>query len=215
MARKDQQDQALARRQPRQARAAHKVALILEAAARILDTDGTEALTTNRVAEVAGVSIGTLYQYFGDKDAILDTLAQRELERVAQQVMVSLTGAPPDAPGGRVRAVIQAVLGAFGGRTRVNRLLLERALAQGLHRPPMGETRSAVLDLLASTGVVAHDRRARTISPAQAYVITHAFSGVMRGLLVAPPAGIARQEIEDALVQLVRRFIEPPEAPGD
>jgi AcrR family transcriptional regulator len=208
MARKTPTDQALARRQPRQERAVGKVELILEAAARILDRDGLAALTTNRVAEVAGVSIGTLYQYFRDKDAILDTLAQRELERVAQQVMVSLTGAPPDVPGGRIRAVIQAVLGAFGGRTRVNKLLLERALANGTRRPPMGEMHAAVLDLLVSTGVVAHDRRARTIAPAQAYVITHAFSGVMRGLLVAPPAAIERAQIEDALVQLVRRFVE-------
>jgi AcrR family transcriptional regulator len=179
----------------------------LEAATRIVDSGGLEALTTNRVAEVAGVSIGTLYQYFGDKDALLDTLAQRELEKVAQHVMLSLTGAPPDVPGGRIRAVIQAVLGAFGGRTRVHRLLLERALAHG-GQQPLGEMHSAVLDLLASTGVVAHDRGARTISPAQAYVVTHAFSGVMRGLLVAPPSAIARAEIEEALVLLVRRFLE-------
>jgi hypothetical protein len=39
-------------------------------------------------------------------------------------------------------------------------------------------------------------------------VVTHAFSGVMRGLLVAPPSAIARAEIEEALVLLVRRFLE-------
>jgi hypothetical protein len=66
----------------------------------------------------------------------------------------------------------------------------------------------AVLDLLASSGVVAHDRRARAITPAQAWVVTHAFSGVIRGLLVAPPADIARADIEEALVQLVRGFVE-------
>ena len=57
--------------QVRQARAAETVAAILEATAQILEAGGLPALTTNAVAARAGVSIGTLYQYFDDKNAIL------------------------------------------------------------------------------------------------------------------------------------------------
>jgi DNA-binding transcriptional regulator YbjK len=67
---KDEKIQRLAPRQPRQERARHKVALILEAAMRLLGKGGAAALTTNAVAETAGVSIGTLYQYFANKEAI-------------------------------------------------------------------------------------------------------------------------------------------------
>ena len=49
----------------------------MEAATRIIDKDGLEGLTTNRIAETAGISIGTLYQYFPDKAAIVRTLAER------------------------------------------------------------------------------------------------------------------------------------------
>ena len=67
------------RRIPRQARAEETVAAILEGAAQVLEAGGLAAFTTNAVAERAGVSIGTLYQYFGDKNALIRALAEREL----------------------------------------------------------------------------------------------------------------------------------------
>lgn len=66
------------RKRPRQARAAATVDAIVEAAARILETKGLEALNTNAVAEAAGVSIGSLYQYFPAKTAIVAELIRRK-----------------------------------------------------------------------------------------------------------------------------------------
>ncbi|HYZ55231.1 MAG TPA: NAD-dependent epimerase/dehydratase family protein [Streptosporangiaceae bacterium] len=70
------------RRTPRQARARQKLARVLEAADRLLAGEGPEALTTTRVAAAAGVSVGTLYQYLPDRDAIIDALADRYLTRL-------------------------------------------------------------------------------------------------------------------------------------
>jgi AcrR family transcriptional regulator len=67
------------RRTPQQARSRAACEAIVEAAAQILEAGGPEALTTNAVAERAGVSIGTLYQYFPDKQAILLAATHREL----------------------------------------------------------------------------------------------------------------------------------------
>src|SRR4029079_13502077 len=64
------------RRIPRQARAGENVAAVLEAAAQILEASGLAGFTTNAVAERAGVSSGTLYQYFADKDAVLRAIAE-------------------------------------------------------------------------------------------------------------------------------------------
>jgi AcrR family transcriptional regulator len=69
------------RRTPKQERAQATVDAIVEAAARILVEDGWARLTTNRVAERAGVSVGTLYQYFPDKEAIVETLVERLAEQ--------------------------------------------------------------------------------------------------------------------------------------
>ena len=66
-------------RKPRQARSRATVDAILEGAAQVLRTDGLEGLTTAKVAKRAGVSVGSMYQYFRDKGALLDAVADRHL----------------------------------------------------------------------------------------------------------------------------------------
>ena len=63
------------RRTPQQARSKARLARVLEAAERVLVSEGVEALTTTRVAAEAKVSVGSLYQYLPDRDAIIDALA--------------------------------------------------------------------------------------------------------------------------------------------
>jgi AcrR family transcriptional regulator len=69
-----------------QTRAAHTVSFIVEAAARILEERGMEGYTTNAIAEKAGVSIGSLYQYFPNKDSITIALIARESTRLVTSV---------------------------------------------------------------------------------------------------------------------------------
>src|SRR3954454_19780925 len=67
-----------ARKTPRQRRSQQLVDAILEAAIRVLTRDGAHRFTTARVAEAAGVSVGSLYQYFPNKEAILFRLQANE-----------------------------------------------------------------------------------------------------------------------------------------
>jgi AcrR family transcriptional regulator len=71
-----------ARRQPQQRRALETVDVVLQGAVRVLGRDGVDAVTTNRIAEAAGVSIGSLYQYFPDKRAIFAALHELHACRV-------------------------------------------------------------------------------------------------------------------------------------
>jgi AcrR family transcriptional regulator len=66
------------RKRPGQKRSADTVAVIVEAAARILERNGFEGFNTNAIAEKAGVSIGSLYQYFPGKNALLGAIIERE-----------------------------------------------------------------------------------------------------------------------------------------
>jgi AcrR family transcriptional regulator len=74
------------RKKPRQKRSEATVAAVLEAAARILETEGFEGYTTNSVARRAGISIGSLYQYFPSKDAITKALIVRETSTLLTEV---------------------------------------------------------------------------------------------------------------------------------
>ena len=69
-----------ARKRPAQARSRAMVEAILDAAARVLVTDGYEAFSTNRVAEAAGASVGSLYQYVPNKSALLAELMRRHAQ---------------------------------------------------------------------------------------------------------------------------------------
>ncbi len=65
------------KKQPKQARSRVMIETLLQATTRIIRREGLAHLTTNRVAEVAGVSVGSLYQYFPNKESLLDTLREQ------------------------------------------------------------------------------------------------------------------------------------------
>jgi AcrR family transcriptional regulator len=93
------------RKAPKQARSGGTFEAIIEAAAHILATEGAARLTTNRVAKHAGVSIGSLYQYFPNKQAIVRALVERGLARAAR-LRPSLLDDPGQPLGKRMRAAV-------------------------------------------------------------------------------------------------------------
>ena len=74
------------RKHPRQARAQATIEAILEATAQLLVQEGVEAASTNRIAEKAGVSVGSLYQYFPSKEAVLFALVDRHVQRMQRML---------------------------------------------------------------------------------------------------------------------------------
>lgn len=95
------------RKQPRQARSAELVAAVLEAAAQVLAKEGSQRFTTARVAEKAGVSIGSLYQYFPNKAAILFRLQSDEW-RQTSAMLGGILEEVGKAPHERLRALVHA-----------------------------------------------------------------------------------------------------------
>jgi AcrR family transcriptional regulator len=101
--------QISSRKQPQQARSAELVAAILEAAVQVLEKEGAQRFTTARVAEKAGVSVGSLYQYFPNKAAILFRLQSDEWRQTGNLLRDILddAGKPPLE---RLRALVHAFL---------------------------------------------------------------------------------------------------------
>ena len=75
-----------ARKQPRQRRSRQMVDAILEAALRAFERFGYEDATTRRIAELAGMSVGSLYQYFRSRDALLATILERHVAQVLEEL---------------------------------------------------------------------------------------------------------------------------------
>jgi AcrR family transcriptional regulator len=108
------------RKKPVQRRAAEAVAAILEAAARILERDGFAGYNTNAIAARAGVSIGSLYQYFPGKDALTVALIERETGLLVEEVAAARL--QRDAKSGLL-AVIRAAIAHQMRRPVLARLL--------------------------------------------------------------------------------------------
>jgi AcrR family transcriptional regulator len=96
-----------ARKRPRQERSERLVADVLEAAVRVLAREGAAKFTTARVAEEAGVSVGSLYQYFPNKEAILFRLQSDEWEQTGALLESILAGSDEPAPD-RLRSMVCA-----------------------------------------------------------------------------------------------------------
>src|ERR1700683_2564260 len=95
-----------ARKQPRQVRSTRLVADILEASVRVLVRHGAHRFTTARVAEAAGISVGSLYQYFPNKEAILFRL-QAEEWRQTMAGLQRILGDTRVPPSERLRAAVR------------------------------------------------------------------------------------------------------------
>jgi AcrR family transcriptional regulator len=164
------------RRTPGQARAQATCDAILEATTRILEELGEAALTTNRIAERAGVSIGTLYQYFPNKQAILVAIGRREnarMEAVAAELMA--------AGVSERRARIRAYLGALPSLPATRRAVL------------MAMLESEPADVLWPTGNEA----------VETFVRSRAVIGAVRAAVLEGSPHLGEPAFEDALVKLV------------
>jgi AcrR family transcriptional regulator len=108
------------RKRPLQERSRKTVEAMVEAAARILESGGFDALTTNRVAEVAGVSVGSLYQYFPDKASLVAAVIVRETSMLLVDAQAAASG---QTGVGALRGLIEAAIRHQFARPALARLL--------------------------------------------------------------------------------------------
>ena len=178
------------RRAPKQARARATHATILEAAAQILDSEGERGLTTNRVAARAGVSIGTLYQYFPNKQAILVAMSQQEAERLRREVAEGRDADP-------VRAALRRLIHAFESRPNLRRASVRAALQASLAGPDAAAWRAEAERAPALLAPVDE------LSALETFVLSRAVMGVVRAAVLEAHPSLYEPEFEDALMTLV------------
>jgi AcrR family transcriptional regulator len=114
------------RKRPHQARAQETVDALLEATARVLMTEGYDRASTNKIARTAGVSIGSLYQYFPSKEALVAALIDRLVERQSAAVgdkLVEIAAAPLEQAA---RELVRAGIVAHQVDPRLQRVLFEQ-----------------------------------------------------------------------------------------
>jgi AcrR family transcriptional regulator len=187
------------RKSPRQARANAMVDVIVEAAARILSAPGGPRLTTNAIAARAGVSVGSLYQYFPNKQAILRALIARELARAEARRPTVLDDASVPASK-RMRAAVDWQLDARHDAP------LSRALMREYERIVPAEERQALAQLKAA-------RVRRTIGANDneemvAFIVEVCIEAVAKAATERRPEWLSSQVFRAEIARLLGGYLE-------
>ncbi|MBS7807728.1 TetR/AcrR family transcriptional regulator [Variovorax sp. PCZ-1] len=204
------------RREPSQARAQATMETLYEATAQIVEQEGLEALSTNKIAAKAGFSIGTLYQYFPTKEAILAAIIDRERSRVRQGLHDLLTDAQAreQPPQEVLRAYIRQLIEGFGsGRgsslyRKAARAMIRVAWQMDYQEHILAqvrETSDRIAVYLAHADQ--HGAQRLHVSPVTLFVVTRAVVGVVRCASLERSPLLGLPEFEDELVRLAWRML--------
>ena len=202
------------RRQPRQERADRTVQALLDATAVVLVRDGYDGASTNRIAREAGLSIGTLYQYFPNKEAVVLALARRNGEQEVADVRTTLQ-LLPEAP---LPEVAKRLISALIERHRVNPALHRVFITQV---PQIGGL-SGIREMDERTAVLLSEhmqQRRPHLSPEdikrQVFVVMHAAEGLVHQAVIEHPAYLDDPAFARELVHLVVSYLGDDDDDGD
>lgn len=197
------------RKMPKQQRSRETVDVILAATARVLVKEGFDRASTNRIAEQAGVSIGSLYQYFPSKEALVAALVERHIETMSEALeaeMHALVDAPLDLC---VRRMVTLMLDAHAIEPELHRVLNEQVPRVGrLHRVHEVEERMQRL------GRAYFERRRHELRPGldldtAAFIVVQTIEALTHGAMIHGELAPARDALVEETTTLVMRYLKP------
>lgn len=182
---------------------------ILAAAAQVFELHGYAAGTTNRIAEAAGVSIGTLYQYFHSKEALAVALLERHIDETQRQLkewvghMLSENHTLPEA----LADYIDYILDIHLKQPRLQHILLEETvIPEPIHRVLLeSEQRSARVmgGLLRTYGEVRHPKLNQA-----GYLIIHTVEALIHRFAAHPEeSAITREDLKGELLRMLKAYL--------
>ena len=193
------------RKTPVQTRAAVTVEAISEATIQVLLSHGADRLTTTRVAERAGVSVGTLYQYYPNKESLLFAVLEDHLDKVAAAVETACEQASHKPLSQMIRTVVEAFVDAKMERTDISVALYQ--IAANVGGPALikkaGQRQRKALEAMFQT---APD----TESQPDGFAIDmmcSAMAGAMRSVLEAGPSPAMVRKLREHLVLLCQSYM--------
>jgi AcrR family transcriptional regulator len=193
-------------RQPRQARSRATVDSIVEAGFICVSTYGVKGVTTNHIAEVAGISIGSLYEYFANKEMIFTAMQ----ERFVADAVATLQ---PQIPAITRMTVAEAMQTLFMGLKEFLSLNNERYLkftrvALAMETRHLEEPISRVLSEVITTYVLHNygGMRVRNL-PAMIYILVNGSFHVILRYLSEPNPLISFEELTQGFVDMMRNYV--------
>lgn len=198
--------QSVMRKDPRQARSRATVETIIQAGAHILSEKGWAGFTTNRVAERAGVSIGSLYQYFPDKLSLVDAIRHRHMDdSISVMRNLRAEGLPPAEFAAQL---VQATVAAHSVCPGLHRVLLDEAPSSEEYRNPNSDFEIEYLSYYAVAIATYRKRQPEAADHIAGRVISDAIDGVIHN--AARRGAIDDPGMQRELIRLVALYLDGP-----
>jgi len=203
------------RKRPRQERSRQTVEAILAAAAQVFERRGYAAGTTDAIAVRAGVSVGSVYQYFPNKDAILVALVERHLEEgvaLVSQLLQEAREGPVELDA-LLRRFVEAMLALHQREPRLHRVLFEEIPLPASLRRELERREGAIAEQVAA--LLTEQLGLPLRSPAlTAYLLVHSVEGLVHDFVLRPPQGFDADAFADELVCVLRSYLDAAERPN-
>ncbi len=195
------------RKKPKQGRSQATVDAILVATARVLCATGYDRASTNRIALAAGVSVGSLYQYFPSKEALVAALVERHIDEMTSLVRTKLVEVQGEPLEVAVTTMIQAMFAAHAVDPRLHQVLVEQVPRIG-RLEKLRDVESEVQALVAG---FMETRQGLLRAPAatMAFVLVHAVEAVTHASVVGGADSDRAKAIADELTHMVLRYLTP------
>jgi AcrR family transcriptional regulator len=191
------------RKEPRQARSRATVEAIIEAGARVLGELGWAGFTTNTVADIAGVSIGSLYQYFPDKHSLIEAIRRRHFDDVLSVIRQSGEGTKPLSE--LVQDLVHGMIEVHGINPALHRVLLDEVPAYDGSRLPHGEFVSEYLDHYVKLVARCRNYERNAATEIVGQVLSSAVEGVIHN--AARRGTLKSMELRQELIILVCSYL--------
>jgi AcrR family transcriptional regulator len=193
-------------RKPKQRRACQTVDAVLDAVVRVLKRDGFRSVTTNRIAEVAGVSIGSVYQYFPDKQAIFVALHKRHIEHIDRMVETTLIEHAASSLHDLMTAMIEAMIDAHAADPQLYELLFSEVP----HRAEGTQDFAVRLHgaFLLAISSRAHELKTDRNLDKVVFVVTHMVESLCHGALFRRPASLSLADAKAEIVRAVMTYLQ-------
>ncbi len=190
-------------RSPVQERAKETVSAILTAATHLFDRDGIDEASTNKIAERAGVGIGSLYQYFRNKDQIVNALAQKIIDHKKDVLLRVLENSKSTTLEERVGALVGALVQAKAENSRMERLLEMQVPKIGIAMKLMEKADRATIDLCLQY-LEPHKDELKLKDPEfTLFVIIQSIKGIMIMTNQTRPEYLKSKKLEPMLTRMV------------
>lgn len=200
------------RKRPTQSRSRALVDAVEQACLRILDEDGEETLTVARISEVSGVAVGSIYQYFPNKDAIITLLYERVLDQESEQLLrmrERLVGVPLKSALREILANIIRVETRLFKLNKAFHLRYHSALHLGMWRGPY-HTAGEFIEATWLPFLRMYEHEITTQDPAlAAYLLGQGLRSVIRSVLEDMPIQLESLALLDSLVAMAVGCLHP------